>query len=251
MAHNIPKIEYGGIIPTVITFPYPATDGMGREMRNVNRKRTESLSGVQQSVFSSIEVIKKLKFEWLTEEDMDALELFFDNWAAYGKSFRYFEDQLGASYEIYTFDLDKLTPKAKWAQDENRYRYELDLQFRRVLNGVEDTGAMEAEILNNQAVAVDVEGLVLDEEKYLSARVFYEIHRETGSGERLANGEMVFLYYNGAWDIDPGSVTQMPGDHGVVFSVTAGGQVQYTSDNMAGADYLGTVLLRNFTIIGG
>lgn len=93
-------------------------------------------------------------------------------------------------------------------------------------------------IANNSGVAANVTGLVFDKTSYKSAIVSVEIRRKTDTNESVCNGTLSLLYRDlaAAWEI----VENLSGDsHGLTLSITSGGQVQYTSDNMTGANYSG------------
>ncbi len=97
-----------------------------------------------------------------------------------------------------------------------------------------------ATIANGQAVAADVSGLLLDSSDYLSALIMMEVHRTTATSERMSMGFVKALYRSnsGLWEL----IDELGGDDdGVVFTVTAAGQVKYTSDTLSGSGYVGEV----------
>lgn len=238
MAHPIPKIEYGST-PTVITFDYPEKMQSG-ELLNINKKDTDSLSGVRQTQLNYIEGQLKLRFSFVSEAIRAQLETFLINHAALGKSFKYFVDKNSLSYVTYEMDITKYEPKKITAVGVNSYIYEIDLVFRRAVGEPVQGEFVEINILNNQAVALSIPGLLADSSTYRSLKVFYEIFRKTDSSERICNGWFTLLYKESTpgWDIAPGGFDGDPA-HGVTFSVTSGGQVQYTSDNQSGTNYEG------------
>ena len=255
MAHYVPKITYGSFVPTVITFTYPPTEP-DRERTTITRKVSESLSGVRQVQLYNQEAVRKLKFRFLSESLVDSLETFVRSWAAQGKSFRYYEDQNGSDYVTYELDQEKFEPKMITAVGANAYIHEVDLQMRRVLDEEIPEGVMSFAIANNQGVAANVTGLLLDGTQYRSVQIFFEIWRKTASSERVANGWFKCFYHEdtAAWTLEQGpfegdAAAGLPAV--VTFSVTTGGQVQYTSDNQAGASYDSEALFRNFTILAG
>lgn len=88
--------------------------------------------------------------------------------------------------------------------------------------------------------------LVFDKTITKSARVLFDIFRKTDTANFTEVGEM-FLVYNPEdddWDI---SINSSFDDAGVIFTVTSAGQVQYTSDSIAGGSYEGTLKLKNVT----
>lgn len=98
-------------------------------------------------------------------------------------------------------------------------------------------------IANNQAVAANVTGLSFSSADTKSVVVTADIRRKTatGSSEVVAQ-QILFLQYRdqtSAWEI---AADEAKGDaSGVTFSITSGGQVQYTSTNIAGSSYTGTM----------
>jgi hypothetical protein len=248
--HPIPKIVYG-LIPTTINFDYPPSEGRKREEINRVGKASESLSGVRQFQLNYLEGTRKLKFSFVSETIIDQLEAFFENHAALGKSFKFYQDKTSINYVLYEIDQSKLSPVETHPKGIDTYLYDVELAFRRAINQVSGD-YMEILILNNQVAAIDLTGVVLDSTQYRSVKIFYEIFRKTATNELLANGELVCLYdeTSNAWSLAPG-FWEGAADYGVVFSITPAGQVQYTSSNLAGANYTGRILLREFTIIGG
>lgn len=87
------------------------------------------------------------------------------------------------------------------------------------------TAVATASIANNNAVAADVTGLVVSETSYTSAIAFVEIER----GTNFSNGVLYLQYQNSTWRVQEGLFNGEV--HGLTFTITAAGQVQYTSDN--------------------
>lgn len=104
--------------------------------------------------------------------------------------------------------------------------------------GVQDSQA----ITNNQAAAADITGLLFDSNVTKSAAVEFDIHRQsdTGGSERDEAGVLRLLYDSvaGNWRA---SVNSQFDDAGVVFTITAAGQVRYTSTDIAGSNSVGTI----------
>jgi len=97
-------------------------------------------------------------------------------------------------------------------------------------------------IVNNQAVALDINNMTLNSSGALSAVVQIEIERNTSTTKRFTTGNIHLQYKNSNWELE---WEQELGDlSGVTFSVTTVGglaQVQYTSDNMSGTGYTGKI----------
>lgn len=237
MAHNIPKIEYGNT-PTQIVFDYPPILDDGDE-RETKATVSDSVSGIRQVSAQYVEVIRNLKFSFVSETLKSALELFYDLNAGLGKSFKYFEDKNGIAFAFYELDELKLKPKRIQAVGENAYIWEIPLKLRRVLGLTQGDDTM-FQILNNQAAPVNVAGLILDKTKYTSAVITAELRRKTDTQEVLSIAYLVALYdsFTSTWDI---TANFDGADCGVDFSITTAGQVQYTSTNLTGANYSGTL----------
>lgn len=104
----------------------------------------------------------------------------------------------------------------------------------------------EATIANGQGGATDVTGLLLDSAEVGSAIISTEIRRKTDSNESVSVGHLLarYLEATSTWAIED----VLSGDaSGVTFSITAGGQVQYTSDTLAGTNYAGTMKFKAIT----
>lgn len=97
------------------------------------------------------------------------------------------------------------------------------------VQGPNDILITSATLLNNQSSAVDVSGLVFDTTEVLSVQVDYFIKRE-GTATSTENGVLYANFDGSTWKLTQEAV----GDSGIVFSVTAGGQFQYTSTDFAG-----------------
>ena len=248
--HPIPKIVYG-TIPQTINFDWPPSEGVKREETKFSGKVSESLSGIRQTQRNFLQATRKMKFRHVSETITDQLETFFKNHASLGKSFKFYQDKTLGSYVTYELDQDKLSPKEIAAKGIDTFIYEVELAMRRVVNQVSGD-YMEILILNNQAAPTDLVGAVLDSSQYRSVKIFYEMYRKSSTTELLANGELTCLFNEATntWSLAPG-MWEGVSDYGVVFTITAGGQIRYTSTNVGGTGYTGRVLIREFTIIGG
>jgi hypothetical protein len=101
---------------------------------------------------------------------------------------------------------------------------------------------------NNQGVATNITGMTVQGAAYTSTVLYYQIRRVTATDSKIAIGRL-FLWrqpHTGNWSLDIGEwygqdVT-IPG--GLTFSLSqvgADAQIKYTSDNLAGAGYAGTI----------
>lgn len=103
-------------------------------------------------------------------------------------------------------------------------------------------------IANNQSSAANVTGLLFDDTTDYAFHVKYAIVRTTSTDTKKASGFLSGQYdsVNNEWTI---GAFEINGDSGVIFSITSGGQVQYTSDNMSGASYAGNMSFLQADII--
>lgn len=96
-------------------------------------------------------------------------------------------------------------------------------------------------IANNNSPASAVTGLIVDKTLFKAAFIKYSIDRHTASSNLQQTGQINLVYDETdlIWRIEDNSNFD---DAGVVFSVdTSTGQVKYTSSNLAGASYSGTM----------
>lgn len=246
MAHHIPKIVYG-TLNTTIELPYPGQGFGEREQLDVSENVLVSLSGQRQVQMNFVEATKKAKFMGLSEAKVDSLKSFFLTHACYGKTFRYYENKDGSDYTTYELAELKFLPKRTGIAGENVFTYELPVKLRRV---EDDTlvDYIEAEIANNQSSAANVTGLTLDSSSYKSVKIFCELRRKTDTTEKICNGYLTAIYSvaTASWAITAEG-TMDGDDDGVTFSMS-GAQVQYTSDNMSGGNYTGTMRIKSLTI---
>jgi hypothetical protein len=102
-------------------------------------------------------------------------------------------------------------------------------------------------IANNQSSPADVTGLLFNKDSYTSVHVYAEIRRKTNSNEAVSTGvlKLIWMAATSTWEI----LDELGGpvDDGVTFTITASGQVQYASDNMAGTGYVGTMKFKAIT----
>lgn len=78
------------------------------------------------------------------------------------------------------------------------------------------------------------------------ADISYNVYRTTDSAEINESGTITIQYYStsGTWDLGQDYI----GDASTIFSITNAGQVQYTSSNLAGLNYEGTITFRAKTL---
>jgi len=105
-------------------------------------------------------------------------------------------------------------------------------------------------VANNQSSAANVTGLSFSSASVTAVRVFYKLYRSDSNGERQNVGHLFVQYLPTAasWTIVDERISVFTGSYtdaaGVTFTVTSGGQVQYTSDNMSGTGYSGSLTFK-------
>lgn len=106
-------------------------------------------------------------------------------------------------------------------------------------------------LTNNQAVAADVTGLILDISTIRGAVITYSIYRIVTSGpstisEYSETGTLQVTYKSSglSWEL----TQEKTGSSGVHFSITPDGQVQYQSTNLTGGTHSGTISFVGKTI---
>lgn len=96
-----------------------------------------------------------------------------------------------------------------------------------------------ANIANNQTIAANIPGFSFTTSEVLSINAEYFITRSTTSPVSTVteSGSIKGNYDGSNWYI----TIQSENDAGVVFSITPSGQIQYTSSNIAGSGYNGSI----------
>lgn len=109
------------------------------------------------------------------------------------------------------------------------------------LLGPDDILETSFSIANNQSSAADVTGLAFNAGSVRSAVVTYAVYRISDSNPsgNAETGEMHIVYDDSAgWLLGLGGIV---GDAGINFTITAAGQVQYTSTDIGSLNYVGTM----------
>ena len=132
---------------------------------------------------------------------------------------------------------------------KNHYGGPIDLRnvlFRQVGGNTEATvseATYEQSIANGQVAAADITYLALNSAVQVGAIVEYDITRktDTASSEKRTNGKLRIVYriQAGTWHLE--DEHSFDSDDGVLFSINSAGQVQYTSDTIAGDNYVGKI----------
>lgn len=97
---------------------------------------------------------------------------------------------------------------------------------------------------NNQSTPANVTGCLVSNSTNYAAKIDFLVRRNTASNEILSWVELYLVYSaaSSAWqivdDVEHGASS------GITWSVTSGGQIQYTSNNLAGTGYADTSKFR-------
>ncbi len=103
------------------------------EKRTPKNTVKESLAGLIQVQTNYVEVTRDLKFGMLLHTDKDTLMMdFYDDYAVYGNSFRYFYDKNDSGYVTYELEKYPLTTPRR-AKKHPYFLYDMAFTFRRVL----------------------------------------------------------------------------------------------------------------------
>lgn len=145
-----------------------------------------------------------------------------------------------------TFNYPEPGDPKGWGEDATGWATEVTLLLSD-LKGPNDIIQTAFSINNNQAVASNIIGLAFDSATVRYAIVDYTIYRSTSTNEVAEGGQLHLIYKNVAatWLIEQ---DRQGDDSGVVITITNGGQLQYTSSNLAGLSYSGTISFRARTL---
>ena len=261
MSSWISKITYNELgtgTPKEIEFDSPPEGDPFNEERKATAKTKRSSNGTPQTQFNYIQQIFNLEFTYQSSTVYEAFLEFFDNHASQGGFFEYHSSTEESSLGTYEFENKNTKYKrpifAEVGTFEFNWKFKistvLDLTYEVEESGVGAIQETQATIANNQVAAADVVGLAFDGSEVRGARINYSIYRNTtgGSAEELSETgtlRVSFLTVADDWE-EPAH--DSVGNAGVTFSITSAGQLQYTSTNMAGDNYVGTIRFEASTI---
>lgn len=117
-----------------------------------------------------------------------------------------------------------------------------------ILTLIGNGGTQSSVAIANNSGPLDVTGLVFNSANIAAARVLFHLERRTDSQSVTEHGEFHIAYdnENNSWSI----VTVSHGDDAEVsFTITAAGQVQYTSNDLTGTTYSGTIRFTNIITV--
>lgn len=95
-------------------------------------------------------------------------------------------------------------------------------------------------IVNNQAAPLAIGTLSFDKANDKAGSFLFDVHRQTDTQDKQETGT-AYLAHDPKDDIWRISVISGLDNSGVTLIVTAGGVIQYTSDDLTGASYSGTI----------
>lgn len=99
---------------------------------------------------------------------------------------------------------------------------------------------LKVAIANNQVAVANVTGLIFDKTVTKAATFSFDIFRST-SGSNKSEVGMGYATHNPTTDTWHLAILTQNDDAAVPLTITSAGQVQYTSDNMAGTGYTGFI----------
>lgn len=97
-------------------------------------------------------------------------------------------------------------------------------------------------VQNNVTSASNVNGLLFDPAQVRASNIVYSVYRKTDSvtSGNVENGTLYINYDTNASSGNKWTLSQQKnGEAGITFSITDAGQFQYTTTNIAGANYIG------------
>ena len=100
------------------------------------------------------------------------------------------------------------------------------------------------DINNNEVAGEDITGLVFDKTIYKGAQIDFDLYRQTDSGNVWESGT-IYLTHDPVADLWRITWASHFSDAGVIFEVSATGQISYKSTNLAGTNYEGKIRITN------
>lgn len=111
-----------------------------------------------------------------------------------------------------------------------------------LLLGPDDILPRSANLLNNQASPVLIRGFFFNPATVRAANIQYTSFRKTDSSTLVENGEILLNYSADAPVGQKWKISQdRNGNSGILFTITDDGQFYYTSSDLTGANYTGTL----------
>ena len=142
------------------------------------------------------------------------------------------------------YKIPKPDANPPWGEEAYDFFLALATAFSTVV-GPADIVETSATIANTQVVATNVVGLSFDPALVRGAFIDYVIYRMTSTTVAKEAGELIILYDAAASVGNKWTFTrESNADAGVVFQITDGGQITYTSDTLSGTGYMAKMTFR-------
>lgn len=149
-----------------------------------------------------------------------------------------------------TFPYPDTGDEPGWGDGASGWAAEVTQVLEQV-QGTNDIPESTFNIANNTTSKADIVGFVFNPSAVRSAVVDYSVYRTTNTTELAEKGTLELIYKNGGtvgakWSI--GRVI-FGDDAGIEITMTDAGQAQYTSSNMSGTSYTGTIVFEGTAIL--
>jgi len=115
-----------------IEFDYQPIEKNGAQLDAKERVAT-SISGTRQTSIDFIEENRALVFSFITESIYLLMKDFFQDWALFGKTFRYYEDKTLTPFTDYELAEYKFTPEKVAPKSVSTFVWNVPLKMRRNL----------------------------------------------------------------------------------------------------------------------
>lgn len=115
----------------ILEFEFPPIEKRG-EILKPQERRSVALSGQTQISIDHIEAERNMIFSHLQNTLYESFKTFYDTWAVYGETFKYFDDKTSANFETYELKNFDWVPE-KIASRGTNYVWAVPLQIRRVI----------------------------------------------------------------------------------------------------------------------
>lgn len=147
------------------------------------------------------------------------------------------------------FDYPTAGEDPGWGSDATGWAEEVTGVLANI-QGPDDILETAFTVANNQVAGANVTALVFNGGSCRAAVITYSIYRRsnTNTSGKAETGTINILYDNSAvtpWSLSQGDIV---GDSGVTFTITNGGQFQYTSTDIGAAGYTGLMKFKASTL---
>lgn len=138
-----------------------------------------------------------------------------------------------------TFNYPSPGDSPGWGEDATGWAKEVTSTLALLINS-NDILLSTVAIANNVTSASNINKLQFSNTRVRTAIINYQIYRVTSTTELVENGNLTIAYKSNTntWDVQRDFAND---NSGIVFSVLSSGQVQYTSSNLSGLNYSGSI----------